>query len=335
MRYYCNICKNDISKEEFLYSIKFFDKPLCRVHQDAERRKNSNSIQSPQEDTLIISESLEIDDIIDSEEMNEDKDQLKDKKSLLRKIGGGVAKGVKKIADSSKKRRQVRKWKSAILRRMAMSQLKSLCFERKISTKKTVLRENKQTEELYWKDIDCTKSDLVSRLKSRASLEAIIAFAKRNRINIRDVLVDRDRKKAEWELKNLTEKVKKEGGTLLLELLKTISEFKPMRQYNTEVYYQDSLASFLQSKFPDTKIEVSRGSTRPDIVVKGIAIEVKGPTSVRDLKTIADKCLRYPQYFPRGMICVLFNVNVSKHLYEDWLNGMMMNYPDVKIIRIA
>ena len=75
-------------------------------------------------------------------------------------------------------------------------------------------------------------------------------------------------------------------------------------------------------------------STRPDIITRGVAIEIKGPTSMRDLQTIADKCLRYPQYFPNGMICVLFNVSITDQLYFDWLNGMKRDFPDVKVIRI-
>lgn len=108
----------------------------------------------------------------------------------------------------------------------------------------------------------------------------------------------------------------------------------PLRRYDKEIYYQDTLASFLRSKFPSTKIEDSRGSTRPDIVVKGIAIEIKGPTYYKDLQTVADKCLRYTQNFPNGMICVLFNVNVNENRYREWLKGVNTYYPDVKVVRI-
>ncbi len=38
MQYYCNICRKDITKEEFLYSIDKFDKPLCREHQKSFRQ---------------------------------------------------------------------------------------------------------------------------------------------------------------------------------------------------------------------------------------------------------------------------------------------------------
>ena len=260
-------------------------------------------------------------EIIDSDEISIDGAPKSGWKSLGRKVavkmGKDIIKGVKKIADSSKKLGQIRKWKGAILRRMTMSQLKQLCFEKKVITKKIVLKEDERSGELYWKELDCSKGDLVSRLRNKTPLDAIISFAKRNHINIRDILVNIDRKKAEWEVKELNEKISKNGNDFLLELEKAIRGFVPMPRYDIEIYYQDSLAIFLKSKFPDTKIEDPRGSTRTYIVVKEIAIEAKGPTSYRDLQSIADKCLRYKRYFPNGMICVLFSVNVNEHRYED------------------
>ena len=141
-------------------------------------------------------------------------------------------------------------------------------------------------------------------------------------------------KKAEWKVKEITEIMKEGKGSLIIEVEKAIREFRPLRRYDKEIFYQDSLASWLKSRFPDTEIEVSRGSARPDIVVEGIAIEVKGPTGERDLQTISDKCMRYCQYFPQGMICVLFDVYVNPQRYMDWKRGMESKFPDVKIIRI-
>jgi len=341
MRYYCNICKKDITNAEFFYSMDKFSRPLCREHQELERRNQESSFQfERQEVPMMEQEPVETDteEIINSDEISIDDAPKSGWKSLGKKVavkmGKGVIKGVKKIADFSKKRVQIRKWKGGILRRMTMSQLKHLCFEKRVSTKKTVLKEDGRSGELYWKKFNCSKGNLVSRLKNKAPLDAIISFAKRNNINIRDILADIERKKAEWKVKELTEKIYENGSNFLLELEKTIREFFPMRRYDKEIYYQDTLASFLKSKFPDTKIEVFRGSTRPDIVVKGIAIEIKGPTHDRDLITIADKCLRYKQYFPNGMVCVLFSVNVNQHRYEDWLKGMNKNHPDVVVIKI-
>jgi len=45
MRYYCSICKKDITKAEFLYSIDKFDRPLCREHQQMERTLQQSQIE--------------------------------------------------------------------------------------------------------------------------------------------------------------------------------------------------------------------------------------------------------------------------------------------------
>jgi hypothetical protein len=336
MQYYCNICRIDITKEEFLYSIDKFDLPLCRKHQAIERKKRAQLAQYERQKKIIAEKNFsDIEKVIPTD-MTEEQTSGNEK-SLTKKVAGtigrGMVMGIKKLVRYSKKKRQIRKWKDAILRRMKMSQLKKLCFEQKVSIKKTELREDKNGE-LYWKELNCTKRDLVSRLKNRSSLNTIISFAQRNNIRIKDVLTDREKKMREWELKSLHDKVKKTGSNFLLQLEKAIRKFTPIRHYNKELPYQDTLASVLRERFPSTKIEVSRGSTRPDIVVRGVAIEIKGPTGMKDLQTIADKCLRYPQYYPRGMICVLFNVTVSDQLYTDWLKGMKRDYPEVIVIRI-
>ncbi len=90
----------------------------------------------------------------------------------------------------------------------------------------------------------------------------------------------------------------------------------------------------MKSRFPNTKIEYQVGASRPDIVVEvdsEIAIEVKGPTTSRDLQTIADKIIRYRRYFDK-IIVVLFDVKVSPKRYEEWLEGIMDNFNDVVII---
>jgi hypothetical protein len=327
-RYYCNVCKKDITKGELLYSLDKFDRPLCQEHQRLERKLLQTSVESPPAQN-IRSQEMTINESETSEKQSKVGSLLK--KGLLA-TGKGIAKGVKKISDSTKKTMQIRRWKEDLLRRMYMNQLQRLCFEHKVSIMKSELKQN-TSGGFYRKQYHCTKSDLVSRLKNNVSLDDIISFSKRNHINIRDILSDIDRKKAEWDVKEITEIMKEQGVSLLLEIEKAIIEFQPMRRYDTEVYYQDSLASWLKSKFPDTRIEVPRGSTRPDIVVEGVAIEVKGPTYYKDLQTIADKCLRYTQYFPCGLICVLFNVYVNQVRYEAWLRAMKNNYPNVIIIK--
>ena len=153
MQYYCNICKTDITKAEFLFSINKFDRPLCRKHQDIERNINSNTVkeeqsvyQEPEEE--IIEEELD-EEIIDEEVPKSRWKSLV--KTVAVKSGKGIVKGIKKLADYSKKKLQIRKWKDSILRRMTMSQLKSLCFQNRVSTKKSDLKENRSGE-MYWKE---------------------------------------------------------------------------------------------------------------------------------------------------------------------------------------
>lgn len=235
MGYYCNICKKDITKAEFFYSIDKFDRPLCREHQELERRTQERSFRfERQKGPMMEQEPVETDtkENIDSEEISVDDAQKSGWKSLGKKVavtmGKGVVKGVKKIADSSKKTLQNRKWRDKILRRMTLRQLKSLCFEEKVSTKKTVLKEDKRSGEPYWKELDCSKVDLVSKLKNKAPLDAIISFAKRNRINIKDILTDIERKKQEWGEKELTKTGKEK-------------DLKPEHYWRIEVLKRDNL----------------------------------------------------------------------------------------------
>jgi len=256
---------------------------------------------------------------------------------LLKKVGKGIVKGVKTIADVPAKKIQIQQWKDQILRRMNEDELHRLCREKNIATKttKSDFEENERTGEIHWKEYDYnyTYDELVGRIKYRVSLDDIISYAKRNLIDVREILGKIEHKKSEWKVKEITETMKESGSTLMLELEKAIHEFKPLRQYNEEENYQDNLASFLQSRFPDTDIEIERGSTRPDIVVEGIAIEIKGPTLDIGLISISDKCMRYPQYFHHGLICVLFDVRVYPQRYEDWVRGMKNTYPDVIVIK--
>ncbi|MBD3215915.1 MAG: hypothetical protein GF311_25110 [Candidatus Lokiarchaeota archaeon] len=339
MRYYCNICKRDITKAEFLYSVKHFDRPLCRDHQELERRNQEEITKIEKVKTQIENESseLEFKNNFQSEEEIKEADSERDWKStgkiIAKKLGRTILKGAKKAVRYSKKVVQTRKWKGKILSRMTKNQLKKLCFENKISPTKEITKDGEEFGEFYIEEKDLTKSELVSKLKNRLKLGTIISFAERSNISIKDVLQEIEKKRIERELKEMEDKLKRDGNNLLLKLTKEIIKFQPPREYKKELYYQDTLASVLRIKFPNTAIEITRGSTRPDIVVNGVAIEIKGPTYHRDLKTIADKCLRYTQNFPQGLICVLFNVNITNQLYKEWCRGMKKNFPDVLILR--
>jgi len=117
----------------------------------------------------------------------------------------------------------------------------------------------------------------------------------------------------------------------LKEIVKAINDFNPVRKFDKEDYYQISLYSYLKAKFQYVRLEEQRGSSRPDITIRNIAIEIKGPTHSEDLKTIADKLIRYSQHF-QHLIIVLFDLNVSRRYYQEWLNGIRKYFPDVIVI---
>jgi len=91
------------------------------------------------------------------------------------------------------------------------------------------------------------------------------------------------------------------------------------------------LVDHIKAVFIDARIEVQTGSSRPDIVIQNIAIEVKGPTYSKDLQTIADKLMRYSQHYDT-VIVVLFNVQVNERRYSEWERGIRNTFGDVWII---
>ncbi len=121
------------------------------------------------------------------------------------------------------------------------------------------------------------------------------------------------------------------GDSLFNDVVSEIKKFKPARKYHDEFTYQVGLVEFLRSKFPNANIEQQKGSSRPDIVIDHIAIELKGPTKTIELQTIADKCMRYYQHFEE-LIIVLFEVEVNEQRYNEWKIGVNNTFPNVKII---
>lgn len=121
---------------------------------------------------------------------------------------------------------------------------------------------------------------------------------------------------------------------LLQELINVIKEYRPIKPFRNEILYHTNLYTFLCEKISnEIKFEEQRGSSRPDIVVDNIAIEIKGPTDRGGLITIADKINRYSQFFDH-IIVVLFEVEVFERFYYEWYDGIMKQYENqVTIIR--
>jgi len=124
-----------------------------------------------------------------------------------------------------------------------------------------------------------------------------------------------------------------EARMLVNRLTSHIEAFTPLRDYANEWDYHRELQIHIKAVFPDARIEVQTGASRPDIVVQNIAIEVKGPTYSKDLQTIADKLVRYSLHY-NTVVVVLFNVQVSDRRYDEWVEGIMRQFGDVRIICI-
>ena len=130
------------------------------------------------------------------------------------------------------------------------------------------------------------------------------------------------------------EAIKKKYGDLFLSVINEINVFKPLLpDYENELPYHIDLARWLQAKFPMLKVELQRGSSRPDIVIEDIAIEIKGPTYEEGLQSIADKCLRYHHHFKK-MIVVLFDIQTkTSRFFNEWEEGLKKHFPDVMVIK--
>ncbi|MEM5766373.1 MAG: hypothetical protein QW423_01925 [Candidatus Aenigmatarchaeota archaeon] len=124
----------------------------------------------------------------------------------------------------------------------------------------------------------------------------------------------------------------KEKESLFYRVVKEIEEFTPAKEELRHEYnYQLNLHGWLKRTFPSAVIEKQKGSSRPDIVVDKIAIEIKGPTGRAELETIASKAMRYLHYY-EGLIVVLFELKVSPQYYQEWLEGLKRYFPNVRVI---
>jgi hypothetical protein len=229
--------------------------------------------------------------------------------------------------------RKIRKWKDKISRRFYEGTIKQFCREYRISTseRRTRMYYSKRgnpyrRQYTYY----FTYEELVDRVVLYASLYDLIDFAHRKRVDISDIQVeiDKDKIKEEFiEEKDIDDKKVKD-------IIKDIYDFEPLfNDYFNELPYHIDLARHLMQKYHETKVEVQRGSTRPDIVIDDIGIEIKGPTENIGLQSIADKCFRYPQYFERGLIIVLFDFRVTTNFYDDWEKGLKDKFPNEIVIR--
>jgi len=231
---------------------------------------------------------------------------------------------------------QICQWKETILRRFYEGTLKQLCREAGVpvsekrwttATSRHGTRYKREYTHYY------NYEELINQLITTARLEDIVDFAKRKRVPIREVESEIDKYYANKEFIE-NKQIQNIDDDKYKQILDLIQKFEPIiENYPNELPYQIDLARYLMQYFPNTKVELQKGSARPDIIIDNIAIEIKGPTWENGLQTIADKCLRYPQYFERGFIIVLFDLQVTNRYFNDWANGLKEKFPDITILK--
>ncbi|MGD0535422.1 MAG: hypothetical protein ABR999_08290 [Methanoregula sp.] len=132
-----------------------------------------------------------------------------------------------------------------------------------------------------------------------------------------------------WKQKEDEEKIK---DLLINKIVNAIEKFCPTRNWEYEDGYHKELLGYLKHDFPDIKYEFQMGSSRPDLVIQNIAIEIKGPTDNAALETLTTKCLKYSKYYDH-LIMVLFNPQFSEKNFKEIQAGINQYFPHVKIIR--
>lgn len=235
----------------------------------------------------------------------------------IKGIGATIGTGVQTIADEAKRRAQIVSWKNQILDVMYDGTIINLAKERNLRPK------NLLGERIPKPSVEDYRQTIILNVR----LRELIDYCNKKGVPIRDITEKIDLMDAEKELEeeNIDEKV--------IDVVKFINEFKPSMDYLEELPYQAELIGWLKTKFPEAIIEKQRRSSRPDIAIGGIAIEVKGPTRNNDLDTIPNKCMRYSDNFKQGIIVVLFNLEVNNHMYTEWLNALKKTYPQVIVIK--
>ena len=231
---------------------------------------------------------------------------------------------------------KIMQWKNSVLRLFYEGTLKQLCHEQGISTMEkrwttAVSRRGTRYKRQY--NYYFTYEELVSKLIRNVSLGKLLDFAKKKNIPVRDIELEIDKFYTEKKLIE-NPNISQVNNELYQKILEKIDQFKPLLPfYPNELSYQLDLGRYLIQYFPNAKLEEQRSSARPDIVIDNIAIEIKGPTYEEGLRSIADKCLRYPLYFEKGLIIVLFDVKVTNRYIEDWKIGLINKFPNTTIIK--
>jgi hypothetical protein len=117
----------------------------------------------------------------------------------------------------------------------------------------------------------------------------------------------------------------KKEDKLFRDILEAIRLFTPSKRYPREEPYKVELQGCLRTRFRQSKIEIQKGQSRPDIVIDHIAIEVKGPTDDDDLMTIPGKCEKYLKHWEQ-LIVVFFEREYSPETWDEYIRPLPKQY---------
>jgi len=250
---------------------------------------------------------------------------------LFNDLSSGLGKIVDAMSEGTKKERDEQILKEAILDRLNIAEIKLLYRRYGIGEpagERYDPRTGKRTK------LRLAKKDYAVHAARTMDFFTIKEFASRH-VKIHDLLTEErhmEEERTRWRARSGAGLIPAKNDRQVASLVAAIRRFWPARAYREELFYQVELAGFLKHQFPDAAVEVQEGRARPDIVVGNVAVEIKGPTTYRDLATIFDKCVRYTARWER-LIVVLFAVEVDGSQYVEWERSLKKHFPDVIIIR--
>lgn len=247
----------------------------------------------------------------------------------------------REISYKNTKREHIVHIKKLIIAEFSLKELKNMCLYYRIG-EPSIPRINRDNELVF---VTPTRADWSKYAVKKIELTKLKEYARiHNHLPYKIVELEETYKKQrieqypEYEKDDSISLSERDLGScdveLLQELINIIKEYRPIKPFRNELLYHTNLYTFLCEKISnEIKFEEQRGSSRPDIVVDDIAIEIKGPTDRGGLITIADKINRYSQFFDH-IIVVLFEVEVYERFYYEWHDGIMKQYENqVTIIR--
>lgn len=256
---------------------------------------------------------------------------------FLGKIAGAVKQGSRKISYSILLHGHNSHIKKLIIAEFTQRELEKLCLLHKVGRPHPT-RTNRYGESY---PITPTRRHWANHVYDRFSHKFLMEFASSKGKLTRDIREleesykkERIKKYPEYEKDGTVPSEAIQNEEIITRLTGLIKDYQPIKSLKNELLYHTNLYTYLCEKIPEeVRFEEQKGSSRPDISVGNIAIEIKGPTDNQGLITIADKINRYSLHFDH-LIVVLFEVEVLDRFYGEWYHGIMQQYGDqVTIIR--